>query len=65
LQQRLNQRQHFMSAALLDSQLRTLEEPHDEPDVLTVEGSHAIDRIVAEVRSWLAQARRGVDPATP
>lgn len=65
LQQRLNQRRHFMSVALLDSQLRTLEEPHDESDVLTVEGSHAIDQIVADVRHWLAQPRRGVDTAAP
>lgn len=65
LQQRLSQRHHFMPAALLDSQLRTLEEPCDEPDVLTVDGTYGIDRIVADVRYWLAQPGQGINPAMP
>ncbi|VDL82331.1 unnamed protein product [Nippostrongylus brasiliensis] len=37
LEARLNQRKdHFMNPALLDSQLATLEDPSEEPDVITV-----------------------------
>ena len=54
LRRRLEGRRHFMSPALLDSQLETLEEPRGEPGVLTVDGTHAIEPIVAEVRDWLA-----------
>lgn len=55
LQQRLRQREHFMPVALLDSQLRTLEEPQDEADVLTVAGTHDIARLIAHASDWLAQ----------
>ena len=54
LHERVSRRRHFMSASLLDSQLETLEEPRGEPDTLTVDGTHAIDRLVADVRHWLA-----------
>ncbi len=65
LQRRLRQREHFMPANLLDSQLQALEEPLGEPDVLTVAGDHDIARIIADVSRWLAQSPPGAGPAPP
>jgi gluconokinase len=45
---------HFMPAALLDSQLRTLEPPVNEADVLTVDGQQSLDAIVETVSAWYA-----------
>lgn len=59
LLRRLQRRDHFMPASLLDSQLRTLEVPHDEPDVLTVSGTNDMVSALMEVSDWLAQ------PLTP
>jgi gluconokinase len=45
---------HFMPPALLDSQLRTLEPPVNEADVLTVDGQHSLGAIVDTVSAWYA-----------
>lgn len=45
---------HFMPPALLDSQLRTLEPPVNEADVLTVDGQQSLDAIVDTVSAWYA-----------
>lgn len=54
LERRMRLREgHFMPAALLDSQLETLEPPVDEPDVLAVNGATPLQQIVAKVTDWL------------
>lgn len=53
LRRRLQQRDHFMPAALLVSQLQTLEEPAADEDALTLSGSDAPDRMLAAARRWL------------
>ncbi|HWU76058.1 MAG TPA: gluconokinase [Rhodanobacter sp.] len=53
LLRRLQRREHFMPASLLDSQLQVLEQPQDEPDVLTVAGADDLACVLAEVRDWL------------
>ena len=54
LERRMRLRQgHFMPAALLDSQLATLESPTDEAGVLTVDGAAALDAIVNTAAQWL------------
>ena len=53
LQRRLQQRDHFMPASLLESQLRTLEEPAADEDALTLNGIDAPERLLAAVRRWL------------
>jgi gluconokinase len=61
LESRMDERPgHFMPPALLDSQLRTLEPPLDEADVLTVDGQQSLDTIVDTVSAWHAReaARR-------
>lgn len=57
LQRRLMQRQHFMPASLLDSQLQTLEEPTDVEGALTVSGEASMDDMIDEVSDWLGVAR--------
>lgn len=56
LQQRLHQRDHFMPPSLLDSQLRTLEEPAPDEHVLALDGRESIAAGVTQVRDWLAAA---------
>ncbi|HUW53414.1 MAG TPA: gluconokinase, GntK/IdnK-type [Rhodanobacter sp.] len=56
LLRRLQQRDHFMPAALLDSQLHTLEEPVDECDVLTVTGEGGLQEILGACRTLLGRA---------
>ncbi len=47
--QRLGHRAgHFMPAALLDSQLDTLQLPQDEPDVIAVDVAPPVDAVVAD-----------------
>jgi gluconokinase len=53
LKLRMRQRSHFMPAALLDSQLRTLEEPAEDEAALTLSGNRSIDEMMSEVRHWL------------
>lgn len=54
LERRMRLRQgHFMPAALLDSQLATLESPTGEAGVLTVDGAAALDHIVNSAARWL------------
>ncbi len=55
LERRLRQRRHFMPAALLDSQLQTLEMPAAEEDVLVVCGEAGIEEMVVTVGRWLEQ----------
>lgn len=53
LERRMTERPgHYMPPALLDSQLRTLERPMDEADVLIVDGTASIEDMVALVRAW-------------
>lgn len=53
LERRMTERPgHYMPPALLDSQLRTLERPTDEADVLIVDGTAPIEDMVALVRTW-------------
>jgi gluconokinase len=56
LEQRLRQRDHFMPASLLDSQLRTLQEPAADERALTLDGRVAMAANVAKVRDWLSRA---------
>lgn len=56
LEQRLRQRDHFMPASLLDSQLRTLQEPAADERTLTLDGRLAMAANVAKVRDWLSRA---------
>ena len=50
---------HFMPPALLDSQLRTLEPPVSEADVLTVDGQQSLDTIVDTVTARYARGEIG------
>ena len=45
---------HFFSPTLIDSQFATLERPDGEPGVLVVSALAPLDRIVADLRAWLA-----------
>jgi len=61
VEQRLAQRRgHFFPASLLDSQFADLDAPgEDEPaPVLTVDATHPVDVLVAEVVEWLDVAVR-------
>ena len=57
LAQRVRQRDHFMPASLLDSQLKTLEPPWDEPDVLMVNGEMSESDALKQITEWLASQR--------
>ncbi len=58
IRQRLAGRQgHYMPAALLPSQLRTLENPADEPDVATVEVDGEPEQILERALRALAKIR--------
>ncbi|MEP6899943.1 MAG: gluconokinase, partial [Rhodanobacter sp.] len=57
LERRMQDRRHFMPVSLLDSQLRTLEEPSSEGDALTVSAETTIDEIISTVREWLGPHR--------
>ena len=50
-------RNHFMPVSLLDSQLSTLEDPSQEPGVVTVDIAASIEAIVAAAREGLAALR--------
>lgn len=56
LERRLRQRNHFMPASLLDSQLRTLQEPAADEWALTLDGRAAMAANVASVHDWLGNA---------
>ncbi|MCW5720075.1 MAG: gluconokinase [Devosia sp.] len=43
---------HYMPAALLDSQLQTLERPDGEGDVLVIDGTQTIEAMVRAVTVW-------------
>ena len=56
LESRMTERPgHFMPPALLDSQLRTLEPPVNEADVMTVDGQQSLDTMVDLVSTWHAR----------
>ena len=58
LMERMNSRQgHFMKAALLDSQLKTLEIPESEEDVITVNVETSTDSQVRYVKQKLHDIR--------
>lgn len=51
---------HYMPPSLLESQLRTLERPAREPDVLIVDGTAPLNFLVKTVCEWrLALLKRG------
>jgi gluconokinase len=56
LERRTQQREHFMPASLLDSQLKTLQEPTADELALTVSGEATIETMIADVRHWLAES---------
>lgn len=47
---------HFMPAALLASQLATLEDPRDEPDVVTVDIDAAPEKIISDALAGIVAA---------
>jgi len=53
LEQRLRQRNHFIPASLLDSQLQTLQEPAAAEAALTLDGRATMAANVAKVCDWL------------
>ena len=53
LQRRLQHREHFMPASLLDSQLHALELPADDANTLIVHGEESLDATLAEVKTWI------------
>lgn len=58
LEQRMSERTgHYMPPSLLESQLRTLEHPRDEGDVLVVEGANSIDEMVEAIEAWRLMTR--------
>jgi gluconokinase len=46
---------HFMPPALLDSQLQTLELPGPGEEVLTVDATRPVGRLVDEIAAWLEE----------
>ena len=55
LERRMTERAgHYMPPALLDSQLRTLERPVGETDVLVVDGTARTERMLAVIADWHA-----------
>lgn len=61
LQQRLRERQHFMPASLLQSQLQTLEPPLGENDVCIVSGEEPVGSIIATIARWVEGQRTPPD----
>ena len=58
LEQRMRQRQHFMPAALLDSQLSTLEPPAEDDPALTLDVSEPPEALVERVLEELERRDR-------
>ncbi len=48
---------HFMKASMLDSQLATLEPPHNEPLVFVQNVTESVEEIVRHTAAWLAAVR--------
>ena len=57
LQRRLQQRDHFMPASLLDSQLQTLETPAEDENTLIVSGVGPVAETLVKVRDWISRQR--------
>jgi gluconokinase len=55
LQRRLRQREHFMPASLLDSQLQTLEAPVEDENTLIVSGDAPIAGALARISDWITR----------
>ncbi|KRG70413.1 gluconokinase [Pseudoxanthomonas dokdonensis] len=53
-------REHFMPPQLLESQLQALQPPHDEPDVIAIDGAADYPQVLAEALRKLDAA--GVSP---
>jgi gluconokinase len=45
---------HYMPVTLVDSQFKTLEQPRDEPDTLSLDGSRSVNEMMSLVEQWLA-----------
>lgn len=54
LRRRLQHRDHFMPASLLESQLQALEIPDDSENSLTVSGETPVEEILTQIRKWIA-----------
>jgi gluconokinase len=55
LQRRLQQRDHFMPASLLDSQLQALETPVASENTLIVSGEAPLAETLARVSDWISR----------
>jgi gluconokinase len=53
LDRRIGHRQHFMPASLLDSQLRSLQEPDADENAWTLIDDASLDELVLRVRRWI------------
>lgn len=53
---------HFFSANLVESQFAALEPPLDEPRVLRVDATAALDQLQAQVVAWLRASGSGLEP---
>jgi gluconokinase len=63
LLRRLNQRpDHYMPASLLESQLATLERPHADEGVLTLDAAATPAQLCERAEAWLAMRAGGVLP---
>jgi gluconokinase len=56
---------HFMPISLLDSQLAALEPPEDGEDIMVVDITPPVDRIVSEIVSGLGLAQHALRPRRP
>lgn len=52
---RMQQREHFMPASLLDSQFATWEQPRDDPRVIRVDAFLPLDEVVAQALALLSR----------
>ena len=52
---------HFFSASLVESQFAALEPPLDEPGVLRVDATAALDQLQSQVVTWLRSSASGPD----
>lgn len=57
LRRRLQRRDHFMPASLLDSQLQMLETPAQDENAFIVSGEGPVTETLAKVRGWIVHQR--------
>ncbi len=60
----MNHREHFMTVALLDSQLAALEEPGDDEEALAYDVVRPVAEIVADAAGRLREDEAGKGAAT-